>query len=470
MGKKEKVKNPNKIGALRFWAWQSRALSAGCNFLVLGFITIYCTDALNMPAVLVGTLLMTSKIFDGVTDLFAGYLIDKTKNTRWGKARPYELAILGVWLCTWLLFSTPGDASLVMKSIWVFVMYSCVNAIFITLLSANNNAYMVRAFSTQDQMVKIASFGGVIITVGAMVVNISFPILMGTLATSPQGWSTMVAIYAIPLAIIGIFRFLFVKETNLVDVAASEKITMKDVITVLKSNPYIYIICIMQFVSSLVTNMGIATYFYTYVVGNVASMSVVMAFSIVVLPLLFFMPMFLKKFQMGKIILVACGFSVVGGVATFLAGGNMQIIIIASIIGGIGSLPIAYLTDLMLIDCGSYNESKGLSRMDGTLGAVKGFTNKLGAAAGAGLMGLLLSMSGYDGSLTVQPESAILMIRLLIGVIPAALFLIVGIAMFFYKLDKLMPQINKDIEAKRAAFLAGEAKLSGAFPSDKLNF
>ncbi len=102
MSKKEK--NPEKLGVLKFWGWQMRAVSAGSIVVVMGYLSIFCTNTLMMSPALVGTLLMASKIFDGVTDLIAGYVIDKT-HTKLGKARPYEFCVIGVWLCTWLLFN-----------------------------------------------------------------------------------------------------------------------------------------------------------------------------------------------------------------------------------------------------------------------------------------------------------------------------------------------------------------------------
>jgi Na+/melibiose symporter-like transporter len=115
---KEKKENPDKVGAVKFLAWQTRGVSAAANFIVASYVTIYCTDTLQMSPALVGTLLFIIKIADGVTDLFAGYIVDRT-NSRLGKGRPCELAILGAWLCTWLLFSTPVDASLTAKCIWI---------------------------------------------------------------------------------------------------------------------------------------------------------------------------------------------------------------------------------------------------------------------------------------------------------------------------------------------------------------
>lgn len=54
---------------------------------LIAYTTFYATDVLQLNAGLVGTLLLVSKLFDGVTDLVAGFLVDRT-NTKFGRARP----------------------------------------------------------------------------------------------------------------------------------------------------------------------------------------------------------------------------------------------------------------------------------------------------------------------------------------------------------------------------------------------
>lgn len=44
------------------------------------FVMIYLTDTVGLNPGIVGTLMAVSKIFDGVTDLFFGAMIDKTKS------------------------------------------------------------------------------------------------------------------------------------------------------------------------------------------------------------------------------------------------------------------------------------------------------------------------------------------------------------------------------------------------------
>jgi Na+/melibiose symporter-like transporter len=224
---------PAKLKARELLTWSASGFSNTMNFMALSFLTIYCTDMLGLNAALVGTLLLASRILDGITDVFAGYIVDKT-NTKLGRGRPYEFCMIGVWACTVLLFSCPVGWEVPVKCAWILTMYAFVNSIFKTLLAAGTTPYMVRAFNNQQKYVSLTSYGGLISMLGAVVINVAFPIMMGSLATSPQGWTTMILIVAIPGIVLGMLRFFFVKEKYDVDVK-TEKINFNDVLTVLKT-------------------------------------------------------------------------------------------------------------------------------------------------------------------------------------------------------------------------------------------
>ena len=448
MKNKTKAEDPNKLGVVKFLTWSARDVSLSANVIVLGFLTIYCTNYLNMNALVVGTLLMASKIVDAFTDIFGGFLIDRT-NTRWGKGRPYEFAILGVWLCTWLLFSAPAEASGAVKCVWIFVMYMFVNSVFTTLLNASGNAYMVRAFGTDAQRVKLASYGGIAIMIGAILVNMLCPVAMAAIATTAAGWSRLVALFAVPLGLIGILRFFFVKETVKVD-TVSEKVRVRDVLTILKENKYVYTVLIVQFVYAFVTGTGVSTYYYTYIVKNVSIMGFVSASSVIVLPIMIFFPLLLKKMYKSTLMMIGCFCYAAGSLVVFFSGGNIVLLVIATIIIGLGTLPLTYLINLLALDCGTYNAYRGNQRMDGTIGAIKGYANKLGAAFGSGALGIMLSLGGFDASLETQSFSSEFAITALYALIPCILFLLVAVLLKFYKLDAMMPEINAVIEEKSA--------------------
>ena len=85
----KKVKNPDtKLGFGRLVLWQTSSVSVAIATLVLGFVSIYCTDTLGLEPVIVGAVFAASKVVDSITDLLVGFIIDRT-NTRWGKGRPF---------------------------------------------------------------------------------------------------------------------------------------------------------------------------------------------------------------------------------------------------------------------------------------------------------------------------------------------------------------------------------------------
>lgn len=82
-----KKKNADKkVGLGRLLLWQSSSVSVAISVLVIGFVTIYCTDTLGLEPAIVGAIFALSKIVDAVTDVIAGFIIDRT-NTRWDSVK-----------------------------------------------------------------------------------------------------------------------------------------------------------------------------------------------------------------------------------------------------------------------------------------------------------------------------------------------------------------------------------------------
>ncbi len=448
----KKQRDPKKVGLGRVIAWNSRAISQGIGLMVLGYLSIYCTDTLHMPAALVGTLLVVSKLLDGVTDVVAGFIVDRT-DTKWGRGRPYEWCIIGMWLSIWLMFTCPPSFSLVAKSAWVLCMYALVNSVFYTFLQANNTVYMCRAFRYQEQYVSLSSTGAILSMICVAAFNIAIPSFVEEYGVSSSGWSLLMACIAIPMALIGIMRFLFIRETVDIDVKASdgaaEKVKLSDVKTVLTKNPYIWIVALILFVCNFVTNMGVNTYYFRYIVHDLGLLGLVSAVQILGIPVMIFVPAILKRISISKLILIGCILSVIGYGINFIAMDNVALLAAAAVLFGLGSVPISMLINLMIIECADFNEWKGKQRMEGTLSSVTSFATKIGSALGAGVLGILLSASGYIGDADLIPDSAIGMIRHLYSTIPAVLWLLVALSLLLYKLDKLMPGIREEIAKRR---------------------
>lgn len=143
----------------RFLAWKTSDISAaGLSIIITGYLTIYCTNYLGLSGTLVGTILLVSNIIDAITDLIAGFIIDNT-HSKLGKGRPYEIGIVGMWICTFLMFSGPANASQTVKVLWVFFMYTFIFGVFNTLRGAGSTAYMIRAFDNDRNLLgKVGSY------------------------------------------------------------------------------------------------------------------------------------------------------------------------------------------------------------------------------------------------------------------------------------------------------------------------
>lgn len=448
-GKKE---NPNKIGIAKFWGWNLRGASVGAVTVVYGtYFMLYCTNALGLNAGIVGTLLLVSKLFDGVTDLFAGYLIDNT-NTKLGKARPYEFAILGVWGISWLLFSCPVNWSNTMKYVWVFILYTLINSVFLTLLNVNQSVYMVRAFPNQSVLAKLNAYGGLVCVFGISLISMPLPMLISSMGTTAAGWSKLMAIYCIPLAIIGMLRFLLVKETVDVGGDSESKLNVKEMKQVLKTNKHVYLICLAFIFYNITLGMNLASYYFTYIVKDMNKYTIVTALTLPLMLVMFIIPAIMKKMKLSRLIMAGAVIGVVGYVVNFFAGSNMPMLIGATILTGLSGLPLGFVGGLMLIDCGEYNKLKGLPSSLGTMTAFQSFASKVGSGVGTWLQGMLLSIGGFisagaDGVAVMnQPSSAILTIRLGYSLIPALMFVLIIVVLHFYKLESLLPVMRKEKE------------------------
>lgn len=70
----------------------------GCNIIytaMSAFLLFYYTDYANVSAMAVGTIMMISRIFDGVSDIIMGVIVDRTRS-KYGKARTYVYSLCSV--------------------------------------------------------------------------------------------------------------------------------------------------------------------------------------------------------------------------------------------------------------------------------------------------------------------------------------------------------------------------------------
>ena len=440
-----------KVSKKILFAWPTRTISYAIGAVMLGYVTLFATDFMGISATTAGLIFMISKVFDGFTDIVAGFLIDHTKS-KWGKGRPYELALIGYWGAAVLLYSAP-EMGITGSCIWLFVMYSLVNSVFLTLLLCAEPVYLANSLEDSSQSVTILAVGGFISMIFTMAGSIIFPQLVANICTTRQGWMFFSLIIAIPFTLLGLVRFFVVKERKDIASSNTERIKIVDMLKLLSQNKYILIFSLIILLSNIGSNLinSVTNYYFIYIMGDLGLASIASLSMLAIIIIILITPALSKKFGFVNVMRVTTLIGMVGYLVRIFAPRSLALIVVSGFFAMMGFYTMFSFAGAFIIDCMDYGEWKTGVRSEGTIACAQSVTAKIGTAIGVGLIGVLMGMTGYDGSLSVQPDSANTMIIMLYSVIPAVFCLIQFILLRMYDLDKLLPQIQADLEAKRKA-------------------
>lgn len=441
--------------------WSSKyVISAVVNTLFVSFLSFYATDVLGMPLIMISTVLLVTKLFDGVTDLAAGFIVDNT-HTRFGKARPYDWCIPMIALFTILTFSAPKAAPL-MQAVYIGVMYVLTQAVFNTLLGASENVYLLRAFPEANERNSIFGISTVFGQILSLLLGVVFPRLVSSAGTDAAAWTRLVILATVPFAVLGMIRFFVIKEVvqdEAVDKAkGSEKekqsVSLKDGFKAIAGNRYILILTLSIFIIVIASGFlnTAAAYYFTYFVGDLSKMSVISlaSFSTLVM-LVIFVPL-ANKFGKANVMKVAMVIAFVGNVIRWIGGSNMVTIAVGMGLMMFGIMPISVYFPLFLFDIIEYGEWKTGKRVEGVLAVFPHFANKVAAGLSVSLGGFVIGAAGYVGGQATQTESAMQAINMSFNTIPTILMgIMTMILILFYDLDKYMPQVREDLKARSEA-------------------
>lgn len=433
------------------FAWSTRGISLSINIILVGYLTFYCTDMLGLGAASIGTLLLASKLVDGFTDLFAGFIVEKT-HTKLGKGRPYELFIILTWIFTILMFTVPNVGTAA-QYVYIFILYLLVNAISITFLNAAETVYLVNAVEDGQDRIKVISLTGSLIMICAIAINIVLPQIVNTIGAAKSGWTKIMLMFGIPLMLIGILRFLLcpeVQDTENESTDAKNSLSIKEMLGLMVRNKYNWILMGIIICVNLINNMSIVTtYYFKYIMGDISLASLPAMSSIATPFLILLFPKLSRKLGTTKVLRAGVIISIVGVGMRFLGNTNMITIVAGTALFTIGLMPITMMVQTYLIDTFDYGEWKNGKRIEGPLCSMTSFAQKVGTALASGITGIVMSGAGYNGTAAAQSSGALSAIVNLYNLCPLILLVITIVLTFCWNLDSLMPQIRKDLAERK---------------------
>lgn len=444
--------------------WSSKGIAASVpNTLIVTYLAFYATNVLGIKATIVASMLLFTKLIDGVTDVISGVVIDNT-HTRFGKGRPYDWCILLMGIFTILLFSAP-QSGLTVQIIYLAIMYVMVQAVFSTLLETGDAVYLLRAFPVEKERNTVFSIGVIVSQLFSITIGVILPILIASAGTDHAAWTKMVAMVMVLAAAIGMLRFFLVKEVVVDDAQKEvsedkkvekkeEKISFKEAAKSIFENPYILVFAAAIFVVVIASGLMNASmaYFFTYVIGDQSKMAVIsIATYISLIMIIIFVPL-ANKFGKSRVMKFSLIIASAGALIRILGGVNIPIIFVGNAMMLFGVMPVAVYVPLFLFDIMDYGEWKTGKRVEGMYSAFPNFANKVATAIASSLGLYILGWAGYDGKAEVQSANTLRAINFIYNWIPFIMIVTMTVLIVvFYNIDKKLPAIRAELAERKAA-------------------
>lgn len=425
--------------------------------LLSAFVMIYLTDTVGLNAGIVGTLIAVSKLFDGVSDIFFGAMIDKTQ-TRMGKARPWMLyGYLGCAVCLIAIFCIPVNMGRTAQYAWFFIAYTVLNAGFYT---ANNIAYSaLTALITKNnhERVQMGSIRFMFAFGTSMLIQTITVGIVANLGGGAAAWRIVAIVYSIVGVISNTLSVLSVKELSPEELSeevikkeeTEEKYSLVDAFKLLIHNKYFLMICgafLLMQIYSATLNMGI--YFMTYVLKNANLLGkFAWAINIPMIIGLLFTPTLVARFKgMYKLNLLGYSIGTLGRLGVVAAGymGSVPLMLACTAIAALGMSPLQGDMNALIATTSEYTYLTTGKRVDGTMYSCTSFGTKVGGGIGTAVAGWLLAASGYVANAASQSASCMNMLHIMYLWLPMLFNLFITLILTRLNVEKVNEELKKE--------------------------
>ena len=278
--------------------WASLLISLYFSFSVVGYASYYATDRIGLNVGVVGILFLVAKVVDAITNFIAATIVDNCHSKK-GKGRPFAICIIPMWISIVLMFSIPASWGTTAKYILLFLFYTLINAVFVTILQCIEAIYLKHAFLKEDDRTVMQTVAAGLGSASMILAGVVLPVLIGIFDEKPHGWTIMTALIAVPMALIGSIRYFTIPEVD-VDMTSSktDHITIVDTIKAFFTNKYTVIsmlICMCIQISNMIASAPM-TYYFKYIIGDISLASVANMMALPAMLVLLFMTKLADKF------------------------------------------------------------------------------------------------------------------------------------------------------------------------------
>lgn len=414
------------------------------------FMLVYYTNVAHVNPGIAATVIAVSRIFDGVSDLIMGRLVDKTKS-KYGKARPWFLRmIIPAFICTVLAFWQPTGLEGTVQLIYMFLTYNLAVTICNTAIAVPEQSLI--SYATLNAKSR-SSLGGMhmlgVNVIVALVVTSNFlkvsTAIGGGDPYTQGGFTTTIIICMVLYAVLSLICFFVMRErvSNISTEEEEEKakandVPMQKVLKSLFTNKY-WLICtgitILVYILMGATS-GTTVYYAEHVAGNLELQgSITSIYTLTMLAaLLITIVLIIGRLGKRNTIILGMGIAVVGYFLPVITHTPLMLHVGGALRGigfGISSVPVGSI----LQDSLTYGLWRDGFSAVGMGNAAASFGNKLGTALGTAVLGWVLQLGGFVSDAATQSASAVSSITFMFAIFPTIVCAAILVLSFIYDLD-----------------------------------
>ncbi|CDD64590.1 na+/melibiose symporter and related transporters [Firmicutes bacterium CAG:882] len=438
----------------------------------------YFTDVLKMNLTFLTTLQLISTILIVIANLVVGQLIERT-GTLAGKARPWILlSAFTMSVASVLMFIVPFEGTA--KMVWIAIAYNLFYAVAYPIYNTANSTLIPLSTRNSKQRGVLASFTNVaglgVMGAGSMV----FPILVSfVLKENRHLWFVAMLAIAIFAALTILLQFMFTRERVTEELAntvteqnegnASSAPSLVKQLKAVASEKTWWIVMLFYigFQWSGAIKNGSMSYYCKWVLDNSYTGSVdAWGASQSLLSIMGAIPMAVAAVvviplcnKYGKRIICMSGMllGAVGGVIAIIGNGNIVPVAVGVALKCLGSAPACYMILALLADVIDHIEYKSHIRTDGLTMSIYSSIMVAGTPICNAVFSAVLKGSGYNQNADValgvlgQTQAAQTAISVSYIWVETIAYVICAILIFFFTIEKKLPEEQKEIENRKNA-------------------
>ena len=369
-----------------------------------------------------------------------------------GMVRPYGA---GPVICIGLIltFNVPGSLSSSAKLIYAYITYVFLNCIAFTAYMISHTALLSRVTLDVNDRQSMTSINQIVNNVVQLIVT-GFTIKFVTAV----GWRSVSIVYGLLTALMLLICFWGVREHLDMDAETEEvkveTVPLKEAVPAILKNKYFYLVAALFILTlSIASGNGSMTVYYC---GNILKdMNMMTSLSMALtLPVIIgncFVPAIVKKMGHQKTLILSSILMLAGFLIVAINPYSGTLAIVGTVVRGFGNGAIFACGFALSAQVVDYGEWKFNVRSEGLVNSCVSFGQKVGLGLGAAIASWIIAAGGYVGTAKVQTasaNSAIIFAYIWVGVILAALLLVVSLLL---NIDKYEGQIKKDLEQRHKA-------------------